>query len=99
MPLLAALVRVLPKAAGAKIPRADPRLHRLVEVIPQRTALDAKPEVEGLDALQRVQARDLHGGGADVEGAELGLVAEPLSDVERDGGRRGKRGGRDDRAD
>src|SRR5207245_7490979 len=56
VPLPAALVRVLQEAAGAKIALADPRLHRRVEVVPQRAADDTAHEMDRFEARHGVEA-------------------------------------------
>ena len=54
-----------------------------MDVVPQRPPVDQEPEVHGLHAADGVDARDLHGGRADAEGAVARPVHQPLAHAER----------------
>src|SRR5437762_3039885 len=67
LPRLALLLGLIQKPARPKIAPPHPRLEVLMNVVPQRTTVDQKPEVHGLHGADRIDARDLHGGRADAE--------------------------------
>src|SRR5205085_259944 len=60
LPVLVALVLDRRESPRTEVVASDPRLDGLVEVVPERAARDAKPDVHRLGAVYRVDAHDFH---------------------------------------
>src|SRR5204862_8252835 len=58
--MLVALVLHGRKAARPKVVSPHPGLDRLVEVVPERAAGDAKPDMQCLDAMHGIDPHDFH---------------------------------------
>src|SRR5204863_407411 len=79
LPRLALLFGLIEKAARSEVAASHPRFEVLMDVVPQRPAVDQEPEVHRLHAADGVDTRDLHGGRADAEGAAARSSAAPRS--------------------
>src|SRR5688500_7317515 len=76
------LVQVLAEAERAEGPCVDPALEHIVDLVEERSALDAEDRVPGFTPTDVGDGLDLHAAAADLHRAEADVVDEAFSHVE-----------------